>query len=263
MVRAYPYYVPSRLIEQQRVQLVLPAFTLAVPVWAGASGILAQFPINNTEPFSFRLPIGVFGENFIAAIRWMEETDIFVRFILFPHDDAVLYYPLYGGERIGANAVIEIWSVDSVNAPVLEDNFTFESSQFVFPTSEQGQCFSCCANPSESILLVMTEPSVLPPGNACNPFCGDLCNTEPPMPVCDCPIIVKDTVADLRTVLSTSLTPPVMAQTFGGAAAGDGDGKSWRWNFASVALDDGSPTTVAVLPDDLNAASPGRWEQLL
>lgn len=257
----YAYFVPPVIIEPARAQIILPAFTLAVPVWAGASGILAQYPFNNTDAFSLKLPINAFGENFIAAIRWMDDDDIFVRYVLFEHDDAELFYPLYNGERAEANAVLEIWSVDSEEAPSLADDYTFYSSALVFPFGEVEQCGQCCQNNSLTTTLVAVPPSTLPPGSACNPFCGDLCNTEPPMPVCECPIVLRDTVADLRAVDLTGMVPPIMARTFGGAVAADGYGKDWRWNSISVAVDDGTAYTVVARPDNINAAAPGRWEQ--
>jgi len=260
-MRNFAYFIPPTIIEPSRVQIVLPAFSLVAPIWAGASGILAEYPIDNTAPFSFKLPIEQFGENFIAAIRWMEDGDIFVRYKLFEHDDAVLYYPLYDGEQIGENAVLEIWSVNSTDAPTLDIDYTLYSSQLVFPAGETTQCSACCQNSESVITLVATPASELPPGAACNPFCGDLCNTEPPMPECDCPIVVKETVVDARAYTPATFVSPALLVTQGGGAVGDGFNKTFRWNAASMAVDDGTIYTVNIRPNSINAAAPGRWEQ--
>lgn len=256
-----PYYVPPTIIEPQLAQFLLPAFTLAVPAWAGASGILAQYPFNNTTPISLKLPIGSFGSNFIAAVRWMEQEDIFVRYLLFEHEDAVLYYPLYNGERMQPGAVLEIWSVDSLVAPTLEEDLTLYSSQLIFPIVEQGRCGCCCENESLITTLVPVEPTVLPPGSPCNPFCGDLCNTEPPMPVCECPIVVVDNVAAGRAYTPDVFISPALLVTQGGAVPGDTLGKAFRWDAASVAVDDGTIETTVIRPNNIDASAPGRWLQ--
>ena len=251
------------VIEPQRVQIVIPAFILDVPAWPGSSGILAEAPFLNTVPFSIKLPIGAFGSNFIAAIRWIEDTDIYVRYVLFNHDDAVLHYPLYNGEQIGANAVLEIWSVDSLLPPTLLDDFTLLSSEFVFPNGERsnyGSCNSCCENPELILTLAFTPPSELPPGE-CNPFCGNLCSTEPPMPVCECPIVVVDNVVAGRAYTPDVFISPAILVTQGGVTPGDTLGKAFRWDASSVATDDGSNTTMVIRPDNIDAASPGRWLQ--
>lgn len=261
-MRPFAYFKQPEVIEPQRVKIILPSFLLAVPIWAGASGILAQYQIVNDRPFSFKLPITQFGENFIAAIRWMEETDVFVRYVLFEDARAVLHYPLYNGERIGINAVLEIWSVNSVEAPALDTDYTFLSSQFVFPDIEVGTSFGiCCIEPSAIITLVPVPPSELPPGSPCNPFCGNLCNTEPPMPICECPVVVKETVADARDYNPAIFLSPVMLFTQGGGAVGDSFGKTFMWRPLSVAVDDGTIYTTVIRPNSINALAPGRWEQ--
>lgn len=261
MKPAFSFYLTPTIIEPQRATIILPAFSLPVPTWAGASGILAQYHLVNSTEFSLKLPINSFGEHFIAAIRWMDEDDIFVRFLLFAHPDAVLYYPLYNGERIGANAVIEIWSVDSTSFPTLFDDYTFYSSTLIFPPAELGTWNNYCANNNQVTILVQTPPSTLPPGDPCNPFCGPLCNTEPPMPVCECPIVVKANVADARAYTPDVFLPNTILVTEGGVTPGDSYGKAWRWDSTSMAADDGTPYTTVILPNNINGAAPGRWLQ--
>lgn len=153
-------------IQAQRTELVIPAFTLEASTWNGASTLLAEYAIGNTENISIKKPVSAFGENFVAAVRWRVD-DVYFRYVFWADNDAVLFFPVYNGEVIAASAVIEIWSVNTTDAPTLAENKILESSILVFP--REG-CSSCCRQPSSQILLVQTGPIVLPPGE-CNPFC--------------------------------------------------------------------------------------------
>lgn len=170
-IQQFNYFRDVNLIQPQRAKFIVPAFTLTLPVWSGASDMVAQFDIGNEFWFSLKLPIRPFGENFILAIRWSEDG-VAYRFKLWDDEDAVLFYPVYAGERIGPSAVLEIWTVDSDAAPVLSANQTLLTSFLAFSTSS---CCSCCDNPDVQQLLVLSEPSVLPPYAYCNPMCNDLC----------------------------------------------------------------------------------------
>lgn len=154
-------------IEAQRVKLIIPAFLLAPNTWAGASTVLASIPLNNTAYLSLKMPIDLFGANFVPAIRWYDGV-LAKRFKLWENDGELLYYPVYDGERIGPNAVIEIWSVNTTSAPENDSAVTLESSQFVFPPNP---CASCCAQPDQETLLSLVVPTGLDPYTYCNPFC--------------------------------------------------------------------------------------------
>lgn len=164
------------IIQPERVQMIIPAFTLSASVWAGASVVLAEYEIGNDYYFSFKKPVPVFGENFVAAVRWHEGDDTTIRRFKFwadPDDLDVLYYPIYAGEKVGLSAVIEIWSVNTASMPTLDDDETLETSVLTFPSIQTQSCG--CTVPSSIITLTQTDPSVLPPGAYCNPFCDDLC----------------------------------------------------------------------------------------
>lgn len=259
----FPFYQAPTLIERQRVQMVLPEFLLAAPAWSGASTLLQEYQISNDYSFSLLLPIAAFGANFVAAIRWMEETDVYVRYKLFDHEDAVLNYPVYNGERIGPNAVLELWSVDSADAPELEDDYTFYTSRLVFPSTEASYCGSCCANPSSVITLAATAASELPPGADCNPFCGTLCNTPNPMPDCDCPTQIVENCEDGRDYNPAVFISPAMLITLGGLTKGDGLGKMFYWDSTSLAVDTADETTTVIRPSSIGLLSPGRWLQYI
>lgn len=162
------------VIQPTRAKLLLSPFTLAASTWAGASTILAQYSISNDYWFSFKTPIRAFGENFVLAIRYYDaENDVIVRYKLWEDVDEILFYPVYAGERIGLNAVLEVWSVDTTDAPVLSDDYTFYTSVLSFPP--QQLCAGCCQEANSETLLIASDPSVLPPYAYCNPFCEGLC----------------------------------------------------------------------------------------
>lgn len=160
------------VVQPERIEIVVPTFLLSVPVWAGASTIIAEYPINNTDYyFSLKMPVKKFGFNFMAAIRWIT-GNIVNRFKFWEDTKGLLYFPLYNGEKIGLNAILEIWSVNSLSAPELDDNYTLFSSVLIFPESATACC--CCAVPGAVITLAQTAPTLLLPYAYCNPFCDNL-----------------------------------------------------------------------------------------
>ncbi len=176
--QALPRFRDATYLGPRRTLLVVPSFTLEVPIWAGASSVIQQYQIGNVEPFSLRLPISAFADDCVFAIRWKDETlDICYRFKLYDHAGALLYYPLYAGEAIGANATLEVWSVNASNAPTLATDTSLESSWLSFPNDQASSvaCTACCTENQQVITLSAEAPSVLPPGAACNPFCFNLC----------------------------------------------------------------------------------------
>lgn len=173
-IQSFPKFRDASYLQPQRVRIVIPAFTLSVSIWANASTILAQFPFGNDDYyFSIKIPVIKFGENFVAAVRW-KVNDTCYRFKLWDATNAVLYYSVYAGERIGLNAILEIWSVNSASVPELSEAYTLYSSQIVFPDANTTSC-SSCAQPDAAIDLVQQAASVLPPYAFCNPFCNSLC----------------------------------------------------------------------------------------
>lgn len=168
-LQEFKKFATPRITQAVRTQLVLPAFTLPVSVWAGASVIIAEYAINNTNNFGIKLPVDEFGTDFVPAIRWVD-GDVVFRFLFFSNDSMVLFYPIYDGEVIGPDAVIEIWSVNSGGAPTLSADEILESSVLIFPNN----CGVCCAQPSGSQLLTFKEPSIISPYAYCDPFCVPL-----------------------------------------------------------------------------------------
>lgn len=162
----------SNIIQQERTNLILPAFTLPVPTWAGASTILAEFALNNSSYISFKKPVSKFGENFVAAVRWYDGVMV-ARYLFWEDVDMILYYPVYDGEKIGVNGTIEIWSINSSSAPTLDTSKILPISILVYPTD--GCQSTCCASPSAEQLLAETIPTTVPPYSYCSPFCDPMC----------------------------------------------------------------------------------------
>jgi hypothetical protein len=187
-------------IQPTRLYLVIPAFTLVAPTWGGSSDLLLEMPVGNSYYFTLRQVIRSFGSNIVAAVRYVENS-IVTRYKLFDHADAVLYYPLYAGDVIGPNAVIEIWSVNSTDIPLLATTKTLETSVLAFQTST---CTSCCSNPDAFITLVPSAATVLSPGDPCNPFCSNPLTSvyiagTPPVPVTPTGACCIDGVCSIMT----------------------------------------------------------------
>lgn len=166
-------------MQVQRSTLVLPAFVMEAPTWTGASLILAEYAVGNTGYFSVRQNIETFGENFVLAVRYVVDN-VVLRYKFWEGLGEVLYYPVYNGEKLGPNAVFEIWSVNSASTPSLSTNQTLETSLLVFPPNQT--CNACCENPSNQYLLTASAPSFTDPCAYCNPFILSLSRPGPGTP---------------------------------------------------------------------------------
>lgn len=162
----------ATIIQPQRAKLLVPTMSLAASPWAGASVILAEFDISNGYYFSFYLPIAEFGSDFIPAIRWVED-EVVHRYKLWDDENAVLYYPVYNGERIGLNATIEIWSLNSTGEPTLLTAKILPISVLAFPVD----CPSCCTNEDVTQTLVQAAARIIDTYAYCSPFCAPLIYT--------------------------------------------------------------------------------------
>lgn len=162
----------TSLIIPQRARLIIPAFTLAASAWGGASILLAEYPLANTQWFSIKTPIRVFGKYFVPAIRYYDaDNDVVYRYKFWEDVNSVLFFPVYNGERMGLSSIIEIWSVNSLNAPTLSAQKILQSSVFVFPADS---CGDCCTLPSSEQILAATAPTIDLAYSYCQPFCDGL-----------------------------------------------------------------------------------------
>jgi hypothetical protein len=163
----FRYYKSATLIQPQRVKIIIPDFSFSLPTWSGASDLLGEMELSNDYYFSLKLPIRSFGAGFILAIRWRDEG-IDYRLKLWEDVGEVLFYPLYNGEIIGLNAVVEIWNINTNDAPVNASAFTLYSSLLAFPN---GSCCACCSNPDVSQTLAVVAADPCAAYSYCNPFC--------------------------------------------------------------------------------------------
>lgn len=153
-------------VRATRKSLVVPAF--AYPsTWAGVSQMLSRYSIGNTNQFSIKLPVSAPDDSFLAAVSWASSPYVY-RYKLW--EAGVLYFPLYAGERIGENAYIEIWSVNTATAELTAD-WTIQVSKLILPSI----CSSCTPN-SELVTLAEVPFSSVPAYQYCNPFCSPLCS---------------------------------------------------------------------------------------
>lgn len=165
-------FTPGTVQTPTRSRLIVPAFTLDLPQWTGASDFISEFAINNTEPFSLKLPITSFGVNFVLAIRW-SSSGVAYRFKLWDDSRAVLYYPVYNGERIGVNAVLEVWSVNG-GIPLL----TSAQDLYTSVLNIISGCQTCCTNADISQTLTIADPTICDD----SPFCAEGEDPEPEVP---------------------------------------------------------------------------------
>jgi hypothetical protein len=165
----FGYYKAADVIKPQRMVEIIPAFTLSLPTWSGVSALLGEMALANSFYFSFKAPIRAFGQGFVLAVRWTEEGETH-RLKLWADDLDVLYYPVYDGERIGLNAVLEIWSINNAVIPLNAVAKSLKISVLAFPT---GACCTCCSQPEASNTLAVTASDPCPPYDYCSPWCND------------------------------------------------------------------------------------------
>jgi hypothetical protein len=162
-------FSPAPTLKATRTQLQVPAFSFTPSAWAGYSVKLGSFPLSNaSRPVSFALPITAWDPSFVAAIRWVVAPGVAYRFALWNDPNAVLYYPVYNGETIGLNAVLEIWSNSIGNPAALASSVNFDTS-WLNPT--QDCIFQCGPDVPTVQTLVQVPDVVLPPYSYCNPLC--------------------------------------------------------------------------------------------
>ncbi len=165
----FAYYRGADIIKPQRMTVVVPVFALSLPTWGGVSELLGEMPLDNSYYFSFKTPLRAFGAGYVLAIRWTDAGNT-NRLKLWEGEDEVLYYPVYAGERIGLNAVIEIWSINSSTIPANTLAKALKISVLAFPT---GACCTCCSQPEASQELAVEASDPCPPYDFCSPWCND------------------------------------------------------------------------------------------
>jgi hypothetical protein len=178
-IQEFKSYARGTIIVPQRTGLILPTFNLAPDDWSGASRMLLEIPVNNDYLFSLKLPIRRFGVNFMMAIRW-EENGVVSRYKLWEDIGEVLYYPLYSGQRIGLNAVFEVWSIETSAGYLNPVAKTLYTSVLLFASGCE------CTLPSLLTTLVANDSSSII--SFPNPFDGQEQEIDPTAPGGEIPV---------------------------------------------------------------------------
>ena len=223
-------YQKSTIDYATRTAVELAAFRYDVN-WTGVSDLLSTWDINNSSEFSLQLPITAPNSTFLLCVAWEDSGGNAFRYKLW--DGGVLHYPVYNGERIGVDAKLEVWSIESVTAE-LEETFTMYSSHL-----EEPEICRCTQNTVSAHTIEFPVPSGGTPS--------------------DTPMIISSFLAiqgatELRTL--TDYVDNQYAYLEFLATAGDGTGGAFVFDAASTATDDGRDY---IKPNDILSASPGRW----
>ena len=104
---------PANLAEWLNSYISLPIFSYSGIPWKGASEIVTQFNYTATKNFTLReLPTPPVGVNFCLVIRYRIGMTSY-RYKLWSAVGEVLNEPLYNGQIIKKNFVLEIWTVQN------------------------------------------------------------------------------------------------------------------------------------------------------
>jgi hypothetical protein len=225
----YPYR-KSTIDYATRTEVLLAAFNYNV-TWLGVSDLLSTWDINNTTEFSIQLPVTAPNDTFLLCVAWTDEDGNALRYKLW--DGGVLHYPIYGGERIGVDAQLEVWSIDDITAS-LADDFTLYSSWMEEP--ELCVCTPGSNAPSSITVAAPTGGTPSDPSITLLPF------------------LAIQGIVELRTI--TGYVDNQYAYLEFNTTAGDGNGGAYVFDAADTTTDD---STDHIKPSDILAANPGRW----
>jgi len=90
----------------------LPVFSYNT-TWYGASVEVTQFNFSSTDVFTLRrLPTVPSGVNFLLCLKWRNGS-VVTRYKLWENVGEVLNVPLYGGQIIPKNFVLEVWNLEN------------------------------------------------------------------------------------------------------------------------------------------------------
>ena len=111
-------YIPKQRLSANVVSrvwgyFIIPVFSVTGLTWLGSSKVEQQFNYSASVNFQLRaLPAAPVGVNFCPCIRYRVGTTSF-RYKLWENVGELLYVPLYAGQIIKKNFVIEVWSTNN------------------------------------------------------------------------------------------------------------------------------------------------------
>jgi len=129
---------PSVNIQPQFNTAVIEAFSYDNA--SVVSTILAEYPLENTDAISIRLPISdaaVDADSFALCARYTENS-VTVRYVLTkPTWFGNILFPQYTGQKLGPSAVVEVWSLDDTTPAVCDEDIELTVGPLVFQTAGQ------------------------------------------------------------------------------------------------------------------------------
>lgn len=157
--------------DAQNTTATIPAFAIA-NVTDFSPLILAEYPLTNTSPVTIHRPLPdviEFNETFILAVRFADSSNNTIRYVLHrPTGITDLLYPTYSGQKIGASAVLEIWSATGSDMAIIEEDAVLTLGLLTF----QGQAQLCfCGQITADALTLTRNSAVTLPYGDCNPLC--------------------------------------------------------------------------------------------
>jgi len=146
----------------------IPAFSYVGPIWKGASEVVCQFNYSATRNFVLRdRPTMPTGANYVACIKYRIGYTVY-RYKLWEGIDEVMpNLPLYRGQIIKKNFVIEIWNIASSNA-VSGAIMTLELGSRKIPENN----YSSLANYEDGDAGILVSPSEMISNSAALPTQG-------------------------------------------------------------------------------------------
>ncbi len=168
---------PSVPLSPQQGYITLPIFEIDNLLWAGASYVSIQFDYTVASNISLiPVPVKPGGLNFILCVKWRVGTTVY-RYKLWDHNDGLLYVPLYTGQRVGKNFVLEVWTISSSETVSLSSPVNFYTS--LLHAQACHNRLACC--PSSPSLIEGDTDSLCSGDNLFTPFPLPL-----PLPINSC-----------------------------------------------------------------------------
>lgn len=184
----YNYTTVRRSIAVGKMhnQLHLPTFNISTPVWLGASYITTEFICSIGENWSIKIPVlkpRNLTVDFCLAIRY-NVGEAVTRYKLWENVGEDLDYPLYNGETLPSETVVEIWST------ILADQTSLLFNDYFIPTSILTPANLCCGDaiPTYELIERCSLFTELP---ADLPITFNMCFIEYPIFIVDGDILVN------------------------------------------------------------------------
>lgn len=136
-------------INKGRESVIIPAFSITNVPWLGASFILTEFLAESEKNFSIKTDLASqVNSTFVLAVRYVV-GDVVTRYKLWSGIGEVLAAPDYNGERLLADSVFEIWSVEAATDPY----DIILTAPLLLPSSRLIPTVTCGTSPSTSRTL--------------------------------------------------------------------------------------------------------------